>query len=275
MFLLLIRSLLSVLGPTLLAAADHSEDYLNLYTVALFHERFASVCRDYGLHAGYQGQLAWTGWPSGSRPEQAPFPWSYRWCATGAPPPSLNWVLFDFVAYRSRQPAIRKLLERLVQEPKEPAVFKGDRGDAEAVRLHAFNLIHYRLAKLINDSTGLCVYSRGPLGRHADLGRYEFCLPEAPNPSLTWTITQIFDNLVDGRNDQDLICQISATLTKQPDTVATYRAMGTPLYFSVSHIIEGHTVDDNVLELRRERGGKISIRELLDKLQEVPKTPAD
>jgi hypothetical protein len=59
--------LLAVVTAGMAVGADPLRDDLDLYTATCFDRRLASVCSEYGLHAGYAGQLAAIDWPPGVR----------------------------------------------------------------------------------------------------------------------------------------------------------------------------------------------------------------
>ncbi len=155
---------------------------------------------------------------------------------------------------------VRKLLQRLEDKSATPLKFKGKKEDAEGIDLQPINLFHHRLAAVANGSALLCVYYRGPMGRHPARGRRGFRLPETTNPALTWTITCLDDTFED---KQHLVCQIEVSLTKQPGSAGTYNAGGKTLYLSASHILGGRTVDEKIPELSRGDKGGVSLRALL------------
>src|SRR5262249_50042190 len=117
---------------------------------------------------------------------------------------------------RVRGMTVRKLLEKLRDEPKEPLKFKGNNADAARIGLRMLNRFHYHFSKVANEPL-LCLCYRGPLGEHLTCGHRGFILPMTSNPSLTWSITSLEFN-----DKQHLVCQITVSLTKQPDTVMTY-----------------------------------------------------
>jgi hypothetical protein len=160
----------------------------------------------------------------------------------------------------------RKLLKKLEGPPKN-GCFKGNVEEAKMISLNDLNLFHFRLTELADQADLVCVYYRGDLGRHQLLGRGGFRLPEATNPGLTWTLTNLEDTF---NLNQHVICQLSASPTKQKGSIATYSINGKPLFLSVTNLPPGRTVDDKLWELGdHERKTKVSVREFLQMLNKA------
>jgi hypothetical protein len=140
---------------------------------------------------------------------------------------------------------VRKLLRSLAAEPAPQRRFERDRDDAAKIDLHTLNLFHYGFSEIANHRW-LCVYYRGPLGRHPTFGRGGIRLPDTTNSILTWSITLLEDTYLD---QQRFVCQITGSLTKQHGCIPVCLGDGSTLYLSASLIIGNKGPDEKISEL--------------------------